>query len=298
LRNQNFPRAILTFFLLALLIGKLNAQQYSFYGVLMLNGKKENSITYRLDFTEKDGKITGTSTTDLTGKHETKNVISGTYNNKTMVFSFVEKEMIYTKSPVNKNDFCFVHYTSKIGLTSKNAQLEGEFKGYYKNNQPCIDGTLKLIGSSAIDKLLSLAERKIEKSKELDDETKKEFNPKVLFDSLQTQQLTTGESLNIFFESDQVTFTIWDKNKEDGDIITLKHNAILVLQNYTVKNQAHQISMRLMDGENVFTIEALNEGSIAPNTAMIILEGDQTIEFQSNLRKGEKATVRILRKNR
>lgn len=298
MRNQNFPRAILTFFLLALLIGKLNAQQYSFYGVLMLNGKKENSITYRLDFTEKDGKITGTSTTDLTGKHETKNVISGTYNNKTMVFSFVEKEMIYTKSPVNKNDFCFVHYTSKIGLTSKNAQLEGEFKGYYKNNQPCIDGTLKLIGSSAIDKLLSLAERKIEKSKELDDETKKEFNPKVLFDSLQTQQLTTGESLNIFFESDQVTFTIWDKNKEDGDIITLKHNAILVLQNYTVKNQAHQISMRLMDGENVFTIEALNEGSIAPNTAMIILEGDQTIEFQSNLRKGEKATVRILRKNR
>lgn len=297
MRNPNLQRPILTFFILVILIGKLNAQQYSFYGVLMLNGKKENSISYRLDFTEKEGKITGTSTTDLTGKHETKNVISGTYNNKTMVFSFVEKEMIYTKSPVNKNDFCFVHYTSKIGLTSKNAQLEGKFKGYYKNNQPCIDGTLKLIGSSAIDKLLSLAEKKIEKSKELDAETKKEFNPKVLFDSLQTQQLTTGENLNIFFESDKVTFTIWDKNKEDGDIITLKHNEIPILANFSVKNKSHQINITLLPEENVFSIEALNEGSVTPNTAMIVLEGDRKIEFQSNLKQGEKATVRILRQN-
>jgi hypothetical protein len=295
---HNFSRTFLLFFFAEFFIGNLYAQQYSFYGVLMLYGKKETSITYRLDFVEKDGIITGTSTTDLTGKHETKNIISGTYNHKTMIFSFVEKEIIYTKSPIDKEDFCFVHFTTKIELNSKNAQMEGKFKGYYKNKQPCIDGTLKLIGSFAVNKLLGLAEKKIEKSKEIDDAAKKEFNPKILFDSLQTQQLTTGENLTIFFESNDIKLTIWDKNKEDGDIITLKHNAIPVLQNYTVKNQAHQISMRLMDGENVFTIEALNEGSIAPNTAMIILEGDQTIEFQSNLRKGEKATVRILRKNR
>ncbi len=272
------------------------AQQYSFYGVLMLNGKKETAISYRLDFTETDGIITGTSTTDLTGKHETKNVISGTYNPETRMFSFVEKDIIYTKSPLEKEVFCFVRHNSKIRLAAKNAKLEGKFQGYYRNKQPCINGTLTLIGTPTVQKLLQLAEKKIEKSKELDAATKAQFKPQILFDSLQTQQLTTGENLNIFLESESVTFTIWDKNKEDGDVVTLKHNEKIILADFMVKNKPHQIKVDLSAGENVFTIEALNEGSLSPNTAMIILEGGRKIEFQSNLKKGEKATVRILQK--
>lgn len=289
-------KRILTFVYATLIGFSLSAQQYSFYGVLMLNGKKENAISYRIDFTLKDGIITGTSTTDLTGNHETKNVISGTYNSKTRMISFVEKDIIYTKSPLEKEVFCFVRHSSKIRLSSKNAKLEGKFQGFYKNNQPCINGTLTLVGTATVQKLLDLAEKKIEKSKELDDATKAQFKPQLLFDSLQTQQLTTGENLNVFLNSKTVIFSIWDKNKEDGDVITLRHNDKPILSDFMVKHKPHQINVDLSAGENIFTIEALNEGSLSPNTAMIILEADRKIEFQSNLKKGEKATVRIVRK--
>jgi hypothetical protein len=291
-------KLILTIIYLLAGMMPIHAQQYSFYGVLLLHGKKENAISYRLDFTEKNGILTGTSTTDLTGKHETKNVISGTYDQKSKTISFVEKEIIYTKSPLSKDIFCFVRHSSKIRLASKSARLEGKFQGFYKANQRCIDGTLSLIGTPTVEKLLRLAEKKIEKSKELDPETKKQYNPQLLFDSIQTQQLTTGESLTIFVGSETVTLSIWDKNKEDGDIITLKHNEKPILSHFAVRNKVQHVTVSLEAGENVFTIEAINEGSMVPNTAMIVLEGDRKIEFQSNLKQGEKAMVRIVRKEK
>lgn len=289
-------RLILTFLYLTANSVIILAQQYAFYGVILLNGKKENAISYRINFTEQDGKLKGYSITDLMGAHETKNEVVGTYDKKTKILSFAEKEIIYTKSPLSKDIFCFVQHNSKIKLSSKSAKLEGKFKGMFKNNQPCIDGTLSLIGSPTVEKLLRLAEKEIEKSKELDVETKKQYNPQVLFDSLQTQQLSKGENLTIFIGGENVSFSIWDKNKEDGDIITLKHNSKSILSDFYVKNKAHNFTVALEPGENLFTIEAINEGSLVPNTAMIILEGDQKIEFQSNLKKGETATVRIVRK--
>ena len=71
---------------------------YEFYGALKLNGNDKTIITYRLVFTEQNGKISGYSVTDLDGAHETKNVISGTYDKSKKQFSFQEKEILYTKS--------------------------------------------------------------------------------------------------------------------------------------------------------------------------------------------------------
>lgn len=271
------------------------AQAYEFYGVIKLNGKMESAIPYRLIFNEKDGKIKGYSITDMTGEHETKNFVDGYYDTEKKYLSFKEKNIIYTKSPISDESFCFISFEGKIKLNTKKPKIEGKFKGYFKNKTKCIDGTIELVSSLTVQSYLNKANKKIQKSKELDDDTKKKYNPIQIFDSLQTNQLTTSQNLNVFNKSDKVSFEIWDNSVEDGDIINLSHNGKMILENYTVSKVRKKVELALESAQNVFTIEAVNEGSQAPNTAMIILQGDKTVEFQSNLKVGQKATVTIIK---
>jgi hypothetical protein len=272
----------------------LKSQNYEFYGVLKLNGKKENSISYRLFFTESNGKVSGYSITDITGEHETKNLVEGTYDAKTKYLKIKEKNIVYTKSVISDELFCFVNFEGKIKLTSEKAKVEGAFKGLFKNNKKCIDGTLELIGTATVNKLLQKVNKKIQKSKELDEASKKKYNPIQIFDSLQTQQLTASQNLNIFTNSKQISFEIWDNGVEDGDIINLYHNNKLCLNNYKVTLEKKKIVINLSDLQNEFVIEAINQGSQGLNTAMMTVEGDKSVVFQSNLIKGETTKVTII----
>ena len=71
----------------------IKAQTYEFYGVLKLNGKSEEAISYRLIFDEKNGKIKGYSITDITGNHETKNLVDGYYDTDKKYLRFKEKNI-------------------------------------------------------------------------------------------------------------------------------------------------------------------------------------------------------------
>lgn len=275
-------------------ITQLCSQNYEFYGVLKLNGKDEAAISYRLIFTENAGKIKGYSVTDITGNHETKNVVEGTYDAQKKILSFKEKDIVYTKSPISDDLFCFVNFEGKVKLNTSKPKMDGSFKGLFKNKSKCIDGTLSLVSSGTVNSLLVKANKRIQKSKELDEQTKKKYNPIQIFDSLQTNQLTTAQNLNVFNNSEKVSFEIWDSGIEDGDLINLYHNNVVILSNYTVTKNKRKIEVKLEKDKNVFKIEALNEGTTAPNTAMIVLEGDKSIEFQSNLKKGETAFVSII----
>ncbi|NJM80858.1 MAG: hypothetical protein HC854_16850 [Flavobacterium sp.] len=109
--------------------------------------------------------VSGYSVTDLNGAHETKNVISGTYNKKEKNFSFKEEDIIYTKSTFNKNSFCFVNYSGKVKLVNNSSKIEGDFKGLFKDKTKCIDGTVLLVGTDKIYKLVDKVNSKIQKSK-------------------------------------------------------------------------------------------------------------------------------------
>jgi len=273
----------------------IKAQTYEFYGVLKLNGKSEEAISYRLIFDEKNGKIKGYSITDITGNHETKNLVDGYYDTDKKYLRFKEKNIIYTKSPISDDLFCFVSFEGKIKLNAKKPRIEGKFKGLFKNETKCIDGTLDLISSVTVQSFLEKANKKIQKSKKLDEDTKKKYNPIQIFDSLQTNQLTTSQNLNIFYPYENVSFEIWDKGIEDGDIINLTHNNKIILQNFTVSKIKKKVDITLDPDQNIFVIEAVNEGTEGPNTAMIVLQGEKPIEFQSNLKKGETASVTIIK---
>jgi hypothetical protein len=87
---------------------------------------------------------------------------------------------------------------------------------------------------------------------------------------------------------------IWDSKDEDGDVINLYNNDKLILENYTILNKRKKITVNVEKGQNIFTIEATDEGSLKPNTAMIqLVDQDRTFELMSNLKKGEKASITI-----
>ncbi len=287
----------LVFFLLSY-VTSFAQGNYEFFGAIKLNGNDKTLITYRIVFEEKNGKITGYSITDLDGSHETKNTIEGTYDKKQKILTFQEKDILYTKSKFAQSSFCFVNFTGKVKLVDNNSKIDGNFKGLYKNKTKCIDGVINLVGSSKIYNLASKVNKKIQKSNKIDDQIKIKSNPLAILDSLKINKLSKDQNLNVFWESKRIKIEIFDAGKEDGDIINIYHNGKLLLENYKVKNEKKIISIPLdLSIENEFKIFAINEGSILPNTAKIILiDEKRTFELLTSFKKNESASITLIKK--
>ncbi len=290
---RSFFLTIMSFYFYA---NAVYGQNYEFYGVVLLNGKKENSIVYKISFVEKKGVISGYSLTDINGDHETKNTIAGTYDSKTKMITFQEKNIIYTKSPISASSFCFITYTGKINLSKEKSNISGPFKGKFPDGKKCIDGTMTLIGSNTVLKLVNKANKQIQKSKKLDEVEKEKYNTVKIFDSLSVNQLVGAQNMNIFSSSEKVSFDIWDNEQEDGDIINLYHNNELILKNFEVKKAVFKVNVSLKADSNIFKIEAINQGTAGVNTAKIIMTSDEKLEFQSNLKTGESTSLTIFKK--
>ncbi|MFM8492490.1 MAG: hypothetical protein ACKOA7_02020 [Bacteroidota bacterium] len=269
-------------FILLNMAFSVNAQNFAFEGALFLSGQQSKPISYRIDFSLLNGVISGHSITDLFGPHETKNEITGTYTPSDGVINFHEESIVYTKSPLQREIFCFVRFSGKVQNDSGIARIKGAFTGRYKNQQHCARGSLMMLGSSSIQQVvkeLSNNNKKIEK----------------LYDSIQSRRLNADENLSVFMDTDSLIVSFRDQYLEDGDVINFSHNGKLLLKGYKVTSIPHRISIALQAGENVFTLEAVHEGTRPPNTAMVAIVGATPVEFQSNLKKGQKAIVQIVR---
>jgi hypothetical protein len=290
-------KKFLIIFLLFLTQFSTAQDQYEFLGVLRLNGDKTEVISYRLVFVENKGVISGYSITDLYGQHETKNAIEGTFNKSKNTIKFRESDILYTKSTIGPESFCYVNFEGKVNIDKTNAKIDGDFKGLFENKKKCIDGNLTLVSLKKIEKTVNLVAKKMEKSKKVDNETKEKFNPLKMLDSLKINKLSKDENLNVFWKGTKLKLQIWDSGQEDEDIINLYHNDKLLLKNYTLVNKKLEIDIVLNAKENIFRIIAVNEGLIAPNTAQILLIDEMRVfELMSNLKKGESSTISIIKK--
>jgi hypothetical protein len=283
------------FFLLFFLNSTLSQNNYEYFGILKLNDNIKQTISYNLNFKLENGIIKGYSITDLGGDYETKNILSGTYNQNSKILTFHEEKILYTKSILEASTFCFVNFLSKVNIDNENNKITGNFQGLYQNKTKCINGSLILISNTKIHKKLKKADNKIQSSKKIDSLTKSKINAVTFFNSLKINNLTKNQNLNIFSNSKKVTLEIWDNKAEDGDIINLYQNEKLVFSDYPVTKTKKSITLELNGNSTVFKIEAVNEGSISPNTSNVIIKDDiRTFELVSNLKKGENATITIV----
>jgi hypothetical protein len=285
------------FFLLFLLSCQSLFSQldHEFIGGIKLNDS--TVITYLINFSEKDGNVTGYSITDLLGPDETKNIIKGRYDVQTKEFSFEEDDIEYTKSEFLPQDFCYIHFNGKLKISNKSSFIKGRFNGLFKNNQACIDGEIHLVGSEQLYLKLNKLDQKIAKSKRVDSITKTKVSLVKMLDSIKTNSLKEGENTSVFWNSNKLVLEIWDAGKEDGDIVSIYVDGKLVLDKFMISHETKRIEVELQNKLTEIRIEAINIGDIAPNTANIkLFDSNKEIDLFTDLSYRKSTTISVVRR--
>ncbi|SFS70652.1 hypothetical protein [Lutibacter maritimus] len=293
-KNNKYFLFILTLLLLNTEIYSQSEQEY--LGVIKLNDS--SFISYRLNLLENNNLISGYSITDIGGDHETKSNIRGTYDNKTNILSFKEIGIVYTKSEISDYDFCYIHFKGKVNSVDSNKNIEGKFNGLYNDGSTCINGEIKLRNIQKIEKRAEKIDKLIQKSKQVDKTIKSTISVAQTLDSLKMNILKPNQNLTMFSNSSKLELKIYDAGKVDGDKINVYVNDTIFLRNYVVSKKIKQLTIPLKSKLTSIKVEALNIGTISPNTAKIeIIDQENNINTLTHLKKGEKTSITIVKNN-
>lgn len=291
----NKSECFFLFFIILFYNNILYAQsEQEYLGVIKLNDS--SFISYRLNLLETNNLISGYSITDIGGNHETKSNITGSYNNKTNILSFKEVGIIYTKSVVSDYDFCYIHFKGKVNNVDSKKNIEGEFKGLYNDGSSCINGEIKLRNILNIEKKAEKIDKIIQKSKQINSSVKSTVSVTQTLDSLKMNILKPNQNLTMFTAYSELKLNIYDAGKVDGDKINIYVNNIIFLRNYVVDKKTKQLVIPLNSKLTIIEVEALNTGTISPNTAKIeIIDQENNINTLTRLKKGEKTSITIIK---
>lgn len=285
-------KKILVFCSLLVFSGLFAQSHFEYVGFIQLNDT--SLISYKINFFEENGIVDGYSITDLGGQHETKSLISGTYDENTSALNFWERDIIYTKSSITREDFCFVNFAGKRKNNRKKDELEGDFRGLYKNGDKCIDGKISMTNLSSVIKRAEQLTEKIKKSRRVDEEIKDKIDLVRTVDSLNRGILNKNENLSVYSNYNRVQLVVSDGGKVDGDIIDLIINGKVVLKNYTLAKDKKEFTLDLAGKLAVVEIFAHNVGESAPNTVTVeISDADNYIRTSTNLAEGESTKISV-----
>ena len=282
--------------LLTILFGyeSYTQQNAEYMGTIKLNDT--SYISYKIDFELKNDSISGYSLTDLGGSHETKSILKGSYNSNTKEFRFHEENIIYTKSPIVQDDFCFIHFRGKVRNIHDIEEIQGNFEGRYTDGQKCIDGEIRMASIQKLMKKAGKLDKKIQRTNKVKPEIKEKINLIKSLDTLSMNIIAKDENLNILTNDQVVEFTIFDAGKEDGDMIDLIINGEHHFKDFTVTKEKKVITLKLNKEQTKIEVVALNVGTSAPNTVKIQFKDSRNfVTTLTNLKEGEKAAVTIVR---
>jgi hypothetical protein len=283
---------IVLFILLALVINGLYSQQSEeFMGVLKVG---DDVITYKINFSVTDkGVLTGESVTDFYGNDRTVSIISGTFNSKTNKISFKEIKNTMTKSKAEEAYFCYVQVdNAQIKEVRKNRVIEGTFKGVYPDGKECSKGEVKLISTKVLD---VLKEQGINVDSLKNVESLDIKNIKPISETNQTI-LKGGDDFEINWISDSIIIEVWDNYLEDGDVIDIVINDVLVSSDLEIKNQKHKSKTSINNEKTVVKIIAKNEGSAPMTTVSIrLIDGKNATPMVAKLKKGESVLISFIK---
>ena len=94
-----------------------------------------------------------------------------------------------------------------------------------------------------------------------------------------------------------MTFEIWDAGKEDGDVISIFVDGNNVLKNFTIAHDVKRVEIDLENRLTEIRIEAVNEGSIPPNTANIKLyDSNKEIDLFTDLHYQKFTTITVVKR--
>ena len=263
------------------------SQSHSVY-IGTIISTNNNPISYKLDFTEDNGIISGYSITNIGTNDETKSKIIGTYISREKTLHIKETEILTTNSQEPLEKFCFIEMKLEKKGIFGSKRIEGEFNGYFLNKKKCARGRIIMIEEKKLRKIkkkIALNKRERVKKEEKEEEEEEE-EEEILMKS--------GEKFTFNSERKKITLLIWDANKEDGDKIDLLLNSVTILSNYETKNKARKIRIKLEDGKNIIEVKATNEGTNPPNTSRIeLIDGKTKYTIDIQLQLDNNITIEI-----
>jgi hypothetical protein len=284
-RNTIFLLTIFLFFSTA------QAQEYNFTGLLRLNDSL--MISYKVQLQEQNGIVNGHSITDYGGEHETKSLIKGRYSDQSSTLSFSEYGIVYTKSPVEAKDFCYVNFVGKINSMDA-TKIDGNFRGKFSDGETCINGELVLMNDEQMNKISQKIDKKIQNKKKLKKYADQEISIKKAMDTISQSQLKSGEKLSFFSKATNLTLVLDDAGEADGDRVTISQNGNVILRNQLIAKEPKELRLVIDQYPTIIKVSALNSGEIAPNTINIQLKDqDKLLKTLSNLKAGESSQLII-----
>ena len=259
---------------------------FSYLGTLILSNN--TPISFSLDLQENNGIVNGYSITNINTPDETKSEISGLYFKSDNSFQLQETQILQTNSEAHLKTFCYINMNLSFKGKFGTKRLEGTFIGNFLDSTQCASGKIILMEEKKLKKKIEKVKKRIDKQAD-----------KMITDTNQIQQtkiLKDGVDLIINWESDKIKLFIWDANQEDGDKIQLIINNNIILNNFKTTNKRKKIKYRLVDGENIIEIKAVNLGNSPPNTSRLELVDSKTkYPIITQLELGKSAIIKIVK---
>lgn len=290
---------VVLFFINGLIVNVVAQQKgFELQGVLSVDSVQTISIKLIFDV-DSNGNITGTSITDYEGEDKTISKIEGQFNPEKNSLSFRETENVSTSSSAESSSFCFIEASGlQLRLQEGSTRVNGNFKGFFANGNPCASGLIKLQGEqlkmpAKVEPVVAAKPGRAEQEKL--DNTK----PKVELFNLGADgntELTDGSSKNFRWKSDTVALDVWDQYEEDNDRVNIYFNGKLVYKSIEVKNRKRTFYFPANQANNSLRIEADNEGTNPPNTVNVRLKDRGDVQlYNTRLKKGESVNIEIVK---
>tara|TARA_B100000242_G_scaffold238752_1_gene178654 strand:- start:48 stop:875 length:828 start_codon:yes stop_codon:yes gene_type:complete len=261
---------------------QLNAEEY--VGSIILSDS--TIYKFKLNLIIIKGNITGHSITNYGTSIETKSSIEGTFDKTKNEYSIIEKKILYTKSKQSIKNFCHLKMDLIEKSSYKSKRLEGEFIGYFDNKNKCAEGKIILFKKEELKKIEYRTKKRIQKSRKNESE---DNNKKIT--------LNKDDKFYIKTSKKYISIRVWDPNQEDNDMILMKFNDNLILENYSTKNKQKNRRVKLNKGRNTLFISAINEGNNPPNTSAVEIKVDKQIyQIETNLKMKNDVIIFIDRK--
>ena len=259
---------------------------FSYLGTLILSNN--TPISFSLELKEDNGIVNGYSITNINTPDETKSEISGLYFKSDNSFQLQETQILQTNSEAHLKTFCYINMNLSFKGKFGTKRLEGTFIGNFLDSTQCASGKIILMEEKKLKKKIEKVKKRIDKQAD-----------KMITDTNQIQQtkiLKDGVDFIINWESDKIKLFIWDANQEDGDKIQLIINNNIILNNFKTTNKRKKIKYRLVDGENIIEIKAVNLGNSPPNTSRLELVDSKTkYPIITQLELGKSAIIKIVK---
>ena len=115
-------------------------------------------------------------------------------------------------------------------------------------------------------------------------------------DDIQVDKVKIEYSDTLYLSNRQISLSVWDNNKVDGDKVSIKLNDEWILSNYVITKKDRVLNLSLTGFENFLVLYAQNLGENPPNTAAFrIDDGEEShlIELNADFEKSEAILIRF-----